>query len=167
MNSELIIYLAVVAISCAIPIIIINSKKKRKEKLFIQLLLDLAEKSNSKITQRDLWNNSQIGIDKEACRLFYIKQTNSEEVIKVVDLSEIQKCRVINTSRTVNFKDSVQTVLEKLELAFVNQDKNKSEIILGFYDSAIDSLSLRNEFILTEKWSEIVNSTITTISQKN
>lgn len=165
MNSEIIIFLAIV-ILCAIPIIIVNSKKKKKEKLFIQVLLDLAEKNNCKLTERDLWNNTQIGIDKDAGKLFFVKKTDAEEVTKVVDLSEIQKCRVINTSRTVNIKDSVQTVLERLELAFVNQDKNKPEIILGFYNSAIDSLSLRNEFQLTEKWSGIVNSTISTISHR-
>lgn len=75
MNSEAIIFLAIVILS-AIPIIIINSKKRKKEKLFIP------------------------------------------------------------------------------------------EIIFGFYNSTVDSLSLRNEFQLTEKWSGIVNTTISTISHR-
>ena len=83
MNSEAIIFLAIVILS-AIPIIIINSKKRKKEKLFIQVLLDLAEKSNCKITERDLWNNTQIGIDKDAGKLFLSKRQMTKRSRKLL-----------------------------------------------------------------------------------
>jgi len=50
----------------------------------------------------------------------------------VVNLAEMQKCRVVNTHRIVNNKESDQKVIEKLELAFSNREPKKPDVFLEF-----------------------------------
>ena len=160
MDSESAIFILMMVLACIIPIAIINKKKKNKERQFLQTLFDLAEKNNCKITDHDRWGNTAIGIDQKAGKLFFIRKTSDGDSSKEVDLYEVKKCRFVNTSRIVNLKESNQKVIEKLELVFTLSDPKKSEIILEFYNSIYDSLSLRGEIQLGEKWSEIVNAKI-------
>lgn len=161
MDSGTIIFIAIIVLGCVIPIVLINSSKKKKEKLFLQALFNLAEKSNCKISAHDLWKGTGIGIDKEARKLFFIRKAANDEEAKEIDLSEIQKCRVVNTNRTVKYNESTQTVVDRLELAFSNKDKNIPEVIFEFYNSKYDNPTLHTELQLAGKWLEIVNSTNT------
>lgn len=155
------IFVAVLVLACVIPVVIVNQKKKNKDKLFLKSLADVARKSSCNIMEYDLWNNTGIGIDKAARCVFFIKKTQNGEVMKEINLAEIQRCKVLNLSRTVINNDSNQIVTERLELAFVNRDKNKPDEIIEFYNSNTDSLYLRGEIQLTEKWSKIINSMMT------
>lgn len=151
---------------CILPIVYLTRKRKKRENLFLQSLFSSAEKSNCKISQHDIWSNSAIGIDKEFPKLFFIRKTANNEISKEINLSEIQKCRVITTSRSVITKGGNQSVIDKLELAFANREKNMPEIMLEFYSTDHDSFSLSGELQLTEKWSEIANATIANLAQK-
>ena len=166
MDSGTIIFVAILVLSCVIPLVIVNRNKSKKEKLFFRALTDLAEKSNCRISEYDLWRNTEIGIDKAARKLFYIRNMENEEVKKEINLAEIQKCRVFNSSRTVINNSSNQIVTERLELAFVNRDKNVPDVTLEFYNSTTDSLYLNGEIQLTEKWAGIINSVLTSDSPK-
>ena len=145
---------------CVIPIIIINRKKKIKEKIFLQTLISLAEKSNSKITELDKWGDKAIGIDKSTHKIFFIIKTAENESGLEVDLNEMKKCRFINTNSVVTYRESSQKVIERLELAFTFIDPKKPDLILEFYNSTYDSLALRDEIRLAEKWSAIANAEI-------
>jgi hypothetical protein len=146
---------------CAIPIIIINHKKRSRDKQFVQMLFNLAGQYNCKITEYDHWGNKAIGIDKQRLQLFFIcKKEASGLTEKQVDLDTIKKCRFINTSRTVNTGGGSQTVIEKLELGFTWNDPKIPEDYMEFYNSIYDSLSLRGEIQLAEKWSAIANKEI-------
>ena len=158
MDIESSIILLIMFALCAIPIVIINKKKKLKEKLLLQTLFDLAAKSNCKITTYDKWSETVIGIDKPAHKLFFVRKTTEEVITREIILSEIQKCRFINTNRVVNGNRISQKVIDKLELVFTFYDSKKSDLILEFYNAVYDSLFLRDEIPLAEKWSEIVNS---------
>lgn len=166
MESGTLIAGLIIVISCILLVVIVNRKKKNKEKQFVQTLFDLAEKSNCKISEYDHWNNSLIGIDKDSHKLFFIRKTEENAIINEIDLSGIQKCKVINSSRIVNNKESVQNVIDKLELSFTWRDPKKPEMSLEFYNTNRDNLFLNGELSLIEKWSEIVNKDIAGIVQK-
>lgn len=157
MDLESSIFILVMVLACVIPIMIINKKKGKKEKQFLQTLFHLAEKSNCKIEDYDRWSDTAIGIDKEAHKIFFVRKTSENELSKEVDLSEMQKCRFVNTHRIVSMKDSNHKVIEKLELVFTLRDSRKSEINLEFYNASYDSLSLRGEIQLAEKWEKVAN----------
>jgi hypothetical protein len=160
MDSGSIIFISVIVLVLITLIVIGKINKKKKEKQLLQALLTVAEKNNSKITEFDLWNNSRIGIDKATRKLFFIRKTETEEVTKVVDLHEILKGKVVNTSKSSNYKGSNQTVVERIELVLTNRDKNKPDVILEFYNAITDNPILRNEIQLAEKWAGIVNGLV-------
>lgn len=166
MGTGTIIFVLVVLIGIVLPIVLLNSKKKNKEKQFIKTLFDLAEKNNCKISEHNLWNNTLIGIDKETRKLFFIRKTDNNLTTNEIDLSEIQKCRIVKSNRIVNNKDSENNVVDKLELSFAFRDTKKSETILEFYNTNRDNLTVYRELQLIEKWSELVNATIAVINQK-
>ncbi len=167
MNIESSILLLIMILVGAIPIVIINKKRKVKEKQFLQTLISLAEKSNSIITEQDKWGDRIIGIDKMTHKMFFIKKTAENESGIEIDLDEMKKCRFINTHSVVTFKESSQKVTERLELAFAYNDPQKPDLILEFYNSAYDSLTLRDEINLAEKWSAIANYEISRERRSN
>ena len=164
MDLESSFILLIMLLLCAIPILIINRKKRIKERQFLQTLFDLAEKRGCKITDYDKWDHTAIGIDKVARRLFYIRKTSDLEFAKEVVLSQIHKCRFIDTNRMVYSRGISQKITERLELVLTERDYQKPELTLEFYNSIYDSLALRDEIQLAKKWSEIVNSEISSLA---
>jgi len=153
-------------IICVLAVVLVNSNKKKKKNQFKQTLFDLAEKSNCKISESDLWNNTLIGIDKEAHQLFYIRETADKKDHKEISLLEIQKCRVINSSRMVTNGGSNHNVIDKLELVLSSRDPKQADTTLEFYNTNRDNLFLNGELPLAEKWAGIVNTNIAGFSLK-
>jgi len=125
----------------------------------------MAEKSNCKISDNDLWNNTLIGIDKNAHKLFFIRKTEDNSISNEIDLSGIQKCRVINSSRIVTNGGNNHNVTDKIELALTSPDTKIADTILEFYNTNRDNLFLNGELPLAEKWATIVNTNIAGINQ--
>lgn len=161
-----IIFGLVIMIIIVLAVVIVNSNKKNKKKQFVQTLSDLAEKSNCKISEYDLWNNSLIGIDTAAHKLFFIRKNGENAISNVIDLQGIQKSRVINSNRVVTNKDSNHTVTDKIELALASPDARISDTILEIYNTNRDNLFLNGELPLAEKWAAIVNTNIAGITQR-
>ena len=142
-----------IVIAASILLIVYSIKSKRKkENKKLQLLSAIADKHNCKITKHEFFGDLLIGLDEKSNFLFLINNSNNK-MEQAVNLSEIQKCRVVSTSRTVN---SI-TVIDKLELCFSPADKNKPQVFLEFYNSD-NSPTLVGELQLIEKWAEIVNN---------
>ena len=111
-------------------------------------------------------NSLTIGIDDTANMVFFRNETKDNEILQQINLSEVQQCRVVNSTRTVKNKNSNYSVVEKLELAFTNQDKNKKEIVLEFYNQFNDGLTVDGEVQFVEKWCNIINNKISFISKQ-
>ena len=140
-----------------IPSLWIYISSLKKEKQLKNKLFNLAATSSCAISEFDFWKNSAIGLDKNRHRIFFVRDIKSEEYKKEVDLSEIQKCRVINASRSLHSKNGNYTAVDRLELIFTYRDKARPELGLEFYNTTHDSLSLAGEIQLVEKWSGIVD----------
>ena len=156
----------VILIIIVLAVVIVNSNKKNKKKQFMQTLSDLAEKSNCKISEHDLWNNTLIGIDTAAHKLFFIRKTADIAISNEIDLLGIQKCRVINSSRVISNNETNHTVIDKLELALTSPDAKIADTMLEFYNTNRDNLFLNGELQLAEKWAVIVNENIAGIKQR-
>lgn len=151
---------------CIIPFALMSIRSKKKKKKLLQGLFEIAEKNNCKISRYELWNNSTIGIDDTALMIFYTRKSKDIETSKQINLVEIQKCRVVNSSGTLGNKDGNLMVADKLELAFSFQDKSKNEVVLEFYNVNYDSLTLTGELQLIEKWCKIFNDKISEMSKQ-
>lgn len=157
---------------CIILFVIANRNKRKKEKQFLQPLNRLAEKDNCKISQYDIWNNSIIGIDNLTNHIFFIKNIFDDEISQSIKLSDILKCRINEVgqtvtlaSRTVGIKGNVIKAFDKVELVFINRDKNKPDLIAEFYNKETGNLNLTGELQLAEKWCKIANDKIASLTK--
>jgi hypothetical protein len=156
MKSGMVIMIGMIVLIFVVPSIWMYVRNLKNEKLFKNKLFNLASDSSCSISEFNFWKNSAIGIDKNRHRIFYVRDIKSEEFKKEIDLSAIQKCRILNASRSINSKNGNYTAIDRLELIFTFRDKNKPEVGLEFYNTTHDSLSLAGEVQLVEKWSGIV-----------
>lgn len=147
----------IIVLLILLPILLISQKTKQKEKLFLQSIFKLAKDNKCKISENDHWNYTAIGIDKSECKLFYIQKRADKTDQKIINLADVLKCRVIQSGRTINRKDSNQTVIDKLGLGFIYRDRNNTETVVEFFNSDYDSAPLYGEPQLIEKWFKIVN----------
>lgn len=150
----------VIILIILIPIVLAKRKIKKREKMFLQSLYSLAEENRSEIIVQDHWNDTAIGIDTDAHKLFFIRQRADNKLQRTINLAEIQKCRILQTSRILNSKNGSQTVIDRLGLAFISRDQNSPEQILEFFNSDYESSMLYGETQLCEKWLQIVNDTL-------
>jgi hypothetical protein len=147
-----------VLIICVLPFLITHNKKKKKEKEIKEVISRLAAKSNSKVDEYDWWNKTIIGIDNLNRKLLFIKKIEDKELQYAIDLSDIHMGRVINSHRSVI--NGNYNVIQKLQLGLISKNKDKPETLLEFYNADYDSLTIREELQLVEKWSKIVNSIV-------
>ena len=54
---------------------------------------------------------------------------------------------------------------ERIDLVFINVDKNKSDIIVEFYNTDTGNLDLYGELQLAEKWCKMANDKIAAIGE--
>ena len=151
---------------CSIPFILLGRNARKREKQFVDQLVAVAERNNCSISQHSFWGHAAIGIDEAAHMVFFTKKTAEMGTDQQLPLDEIQKCRVINTSRTERNNDSNFSMTEKLELAFELKDRNKTETAFTFYDANHDGAILTGELQLAEKWCRIINDKIGSIANK-
>ncbi|BBE20045.1 hypothetical protein AQPE_4236 [Aquipluma nitroreducens] len=97
--------------------------------------------------------------------VFVVSNVNSIESSQQIDLADILKCRVIESSRSVSTKEGSLKVVDKIELSFVNPDKNKPDTKVEFYNADYDRLTLTGEVQLSEKWCKILNDKIAELSK--
>lgn len=160
MDSQTIVISLLIIIICIMPFALMSINNRKKEKRMLQNLIDIAAKKNRKISLHELWNNCIIGMDTTNATVFYTRNIKDNEVSNQIDLAEVEKCRVINSSRMLSNQHGNSTIIDKLELGFIFQDKNKNEVVLEFYDATYDSLILNTELQFVEKWCKIFNNKI-------
>ena len=173
MDSSTTTTVGIFILFCIILFVLINRKKRKKEKQFLQPLNRLAEKDNCKISQYDIWNNSIIGIDNLTNQVFIIKNIFDDETFQNIKLTEILKCRVNEVGRTVSLasrtpgiKGNVIKAFDKVELVFINHDKNKPDLIIEFYNKETGNLNLTGELQMAQKWCKIANDKIAALTER-
>lgn len=157
MNLGILITGIIIVIIGGLPIILINNTAKNNEKKLMKALFDFAAKSNCSITQSDSLNKRTIGIDRINRKLFFLKSSSNQIIEKEIDLSQIKKCQIINSSRKVKSKDGSYKVTEKVELNFTHYDAAKHGAQIEWYNVANDNFMLNNDYLLIEKWGKIIN----------
>ena len=165
MDSFVAIMGLVILIISILVILVVSAGNKKKKKQQLKTLFDFAEKRNCKISQLDLFNNTLIGIDNEAHKLFFIRKNADKEIYSEVDLTAVQKARVIITNRIVTNKETSHNVTDKIELKLSSWDSKIADTILEFYNTDRDNLFLNGEISLAEKWEKTVNENIAGVAQ--
>ena len=149
----------IIALICAIPIIlsILKSRKKKKKKL--EVLQSIEHENSCRVTQYDLFSNSLIGIDTSALLLILIKWEDNKPIIQKVNLKEIKSCLINNLSKP-------NQPLENIDLILKYHDYNIKDTVLEFFSLKHDGLISSKEIKLAEKWCSIVNNRINVNAKK-
>jgi len=157
MNTSTMITLAIIIAIIIVLYMVISTNRKNKEKKKLQMLTDLASKQNCNITKYELYSKISLGLDEKNNFLFYLKTTGENAETRHINLTEVKKCKVVNTSRTVRFNNSNSIVVERMEISFEPNGKAAEPVLLEFYNVDTDGSMLNGELLLAEKWSAIVN----------
>jgi hypothetical protein len=153
------IVLVIVAL-IVLPFIFHKLYKKMKDMKFQKDFMSMAERDKVVFSQKELWNNCYaIGIDNNSGKLLYANKKNSTVEGTLIDLSEVEKCRIANINRTFKTQSGNSNVSDRLELVFSFRKSDMPEKILEFYDSQ-EFMPTDKEIILTENWLNIINSNI-------
>lgn len=142
----------VLILICSIPFVWISRNKRMKAQKLTQKLSDLAQQHDSDIAQYDLWNNTAIGIDSTGSKVFFTRQIHQEEHSQVVNLALVQKCSILNTSKT--------SKIDKLDLVLKPKNHGAEDVTLEFYNVAQDNPILNGQLQLIEKWFTILNTKV-------
>jgi hypothetical protein len=140
---------------CALPIVIAKRSKAKKERELKETILKLAGNSNTQIDQFDRWNNKAVAIDNLNNKVFFI--SGKANAHRLIDLSTIQQASLIKTHHNGGAESSA---IKKVDLYLLPKERGKPNIELEFYDADHDSLTIRDELQLAEKWSKILESAI-------
>ena len=167
MDFGLIIITIIILALCIVPFIIMSQNSKKKEKQLLQSLFDLAGKFNYTISPFDLWNNAAIGSDEGMNMIFFTKKNKIMEAHEHILLEDVQRCRIINSNRSVSKQGGYGQVIDKLELAFTYHDRTKPETILNIFDVDGDSLTVTKELYMAEKWNRLINEKINALALKS
>ncbi|WP_395063794.1 hypothetical protein [Flavobacterium sp.] len=142
----------IIIITCVLPFVLICIKKRKQHKKVIDNLSNIAKMNKATIETNEIWNQSAIGFDATNKMLFFSKKASESGTFEALNLSEIIK------SSVVKYQNNNQPI-NRLELKFEFNDKNKSDKSIEFYNQN-ETLSLVNELELIEKWNSIITKSI-------
>lgn len=143
---------------CIVPVLYFHFAQKAKRNQFIAEFMNLASQHQVKITQHEVWSHfCAIGLDTSANKLFYYKKRGDNVQQLLINLSEVEKCSLINLKKMQNEDE----VIDRLALAFSYRNPRAAEKTLDFF-SKEDYLALNGELQLVEKWKTIVNAQLDT-----
>jgi len=158
MNLVQIVPGIILALLCIIPFVMMNNSTKKVKQKYLKLLNDLAQKSNTLVSEYDNWLNTAIGINEEKSELFFIKQTKENNNEQAIKINQITKTKISKITKTFDNNDKKMVIVEQVNL--VISTKDLPEIVLPFYNHKTDSLSLSFELQLAEKWNKTINELI-------
>jgi len=150
----------VIIVLCVISYFWIQRINRQKESEFLQLLTKFSERQGSRIARYDRWNNSIIGANEQLNSFFVVSKRGEEVEEQQIILADYQNIRVNEVSRIVKVNESNSKVVDRIELVFHPMDKYKPEAIVVFYNTDFDSLHLKNELQMAEKWSILANEKV-------
>jgi hypothetical protein len=152
--------LAVLA-AITLPFLLMGRSQGKQDKQLQAAFSQAAAQNGLNIAQKDFWARKYgIGIDPHAHKLLYLKMKGEEQKILLIDLAQVEKCRLVNQSRGVKTHQTAGKVIEHLELRFTFHQPGTAEQVVEFYN-VDESLTMGKEVLLMEKWNQLVQEQLT------
>ncbi|ALM08121.1 hypothetical protein SB49_10130 [Sediminicola sp. YIK13] len=163
MELELVIISLVLVASVFAPFFILDFSGKsgiaQMKKLFTLELV----KNNLKLTEQENWGNTFIGIDREQKKMLFMKFSEVDPRVHIIDLTKIQACEIDSKIASVKTKVKKENILQQLNLKISPIDTRNPEVILNFYDwEGIYGEDF--EMARAEKWKTIIKAHMNTIA---
>lgn len=147
-----------------VPIAFDKHKKKNQAKQHLSVFIQDAAAQNIQITEYDVWHEkSIIGIDKTSGFIVCRNELSTKPETVIIDLSEVQRCKMFKSDRSVIMQGKTLLVTDKVGLLFTHKNQKKPDKKLVFYDAGRGP-ALSVEIPLSEKWATIINGNLNTIN---
>ena len=145
MDSNIILGI-VITIAVIIPVVILATSGKRKQKRSIDKFRKFATSKGLDLSEFDCCDLSLIGIDSKAKKLAY--QPKSSDGI-IIDLHDVKSCN----SRTSS-ENTQGDIIDKLVIDIEFKEGRGTKILPLF--SSENKLALDAEKVITEKWNRTI-----------
>jgi hypothetical protein len=143
-----------------LPFILASLKKKQKHLKFLKEFNRLAEKEKMTVSQKELWGNRYaIGIDKNSGKLLYINKRKDPPEDILIDLSEVDKCRMAIIDKTMKSQDGKSNGSDRIELVFTFRKSGVPEKALEFYNNK-EFMPTREDQSHAENWMQVINNVL-------
>ncbi|WFO17960.1 hypothetical protein M601_010440 [Cellulophaga baltica 4] len=141
-----------------IPFFLFNMSGKSASKKVKEAAKALSTKNKLTISQSELWGNSYIGIDEKEQKIVFLKFSENEIYERVVAISSIKDCMILEQRKFFKVKNNKDSHLEKLDLKITLKSGQPFE--LNFYD---ETLNYSEDFEVKriEKWKSLINQFLT------
>jgi hypothetical protein len=133
-------HMFIITVTClllAAPIIFIivsgRARRRKKKQLLLDTLDSVAKKEQLYITERMLWRNRILGIDRINRKIVQVISEGTETIPQVIDLSEVGKCELLQ-------QKSNQIQISAVLLALIFHDKTKPSLHIPFYEERNDGV---------------------------
>lgn len=129
-------------------------------------LKEFAAECDAEIADYDAWENTIVGIgNKEPNTLFFIRSTPNGVYREKISLTEVSQCRMSKMEHRVTYKKEYVNVIEQITLDFSFKD-HRPELLLEFYNSDYNNLTLTGELQLAKKWARVVSDQVMVRKEK-
>lgn len=149
MDSNIILGIAI-TIAVIIPVVILATSGKRKQKRSIEKFRKFATSNGLEISEFDCCDLGIIGIDSKAKKLAY--QAKSDDGI-IIDLHDVKSCN----SRTSS-ENTQGEIIDKLVIDIEFKEGKGTKILPLF--SSENKLALDAEKAITEKWNKTIETNL-------
>lgn len=144
------------------PFIIFNLSKKNSVKRLKNAFIDEASKRKMQIAESDIWNRKYcIGIDPVTKNVLYHRINDYTPELVQINLNEISKCRIVNTTRIAKTDNQKTAVIDAISLAFNYKNQSKPDAMIEIYNSRNNTGNvIAEEPQIAEKWERLVNNIV-------
>lgn len=156
MDTESVIMGAFIIVILIVAFMFMALGGKKISKSLYQSLKIIAEQHHCTITKKGFFRDFVIGIDEKKGYLFFKRQAKDDEMVLVMLLADMQRCRVDKIPKVVKKDDGLGGLYERVTLGFIPKDKTQPETTFELYNEK-KHFQLSGEIYFGEKWSEIVN----------
>lgn len=139
---------------CAMPFVITNRSRKKKEKQLFTSLKDVAGEHNCEITEYEIFGHYAIGVDRTKNFVFFVLKIKEAIQQQYVDLTTIKTCEIANIGKSYVRKEKI---IDRLKLNFFPVDNNKPDTVFEFYNADIN-YQLSGEIQSIEKWNSLIKN---------
>jgi hypothetical protein len=141
-----------------LPILYFNFKKSIAKKQMLDAFKALAREKGIEIGQHEFWRDSVIGIDPVKKMVLYQRKNETENMVQIVRLEDVNRCEQVTISSTPDTAvKGEQRVIQRLDLRFTFKTKNWPDELLTFYD-ADKVLQLDDDIIRMSTWHKTIKN---------
>ena len=143
-----------------VPIMYSQRKQKTKHRKLLASFEEAAKSHQFKITQLDVLGDQHvIGIDNLKKKVFFFRNTEGGTERILIDLRDVEACKLINASRNLKTHAGNTTVVDRLGVRIIYKQGRLPEKKLLFYDGTSGN-ALGNQFALAQKWVQVIQSNL-------